>query len=182
MKTKIWAVIASALFILTVAVLVTTCNGCKDTPKDDKAQQVIDSLKDVIERKETEIAKLDELVSYYAQEYDSTAKVNDSLQDRGVKTVIRYKEVKVNADTAEILRVCDSLATEYEAFIFQTKETLKAADSLMTAQSTQIGEYKVQNEALKALVKNLENKIDEQKSEIDKWKKLAKRRGRAIEW
>ena len=179
MKIKIWAVIAAAAVILVIAL---TIRGCKHEPIKDNTQQVIDSLKDVIERKDIEIQKLDEIITHYAEAYDSTAKVNDSLQDRGVKTIIRYKEAKVVADTAEILRVCDSLATEYEEFIFQTKETIKAADSLMTAQSTQIGEYKIQNDALKALVKNLEERIDQQKKEIDKWKKLADRRGRAIEW
>jgi chromosome segregation ATPase len=163
-------------------VIALTIRGCKHEPIKDNTQQVIDSLKDVIERKDIEIQKLDEIITHYAHEYDSTAKVNDSLQDRGVKTVIKYKTIRLQTDTSRIIEVCDSLATEYSEFIYQTKETLKAADSLMTAQSTQIGEYKIQNDALKALVKNLEERIDQQKEEIDKWKKLAKRRGRKIEW
>jgi chromosome segregation ATPase len=163
-------------------VIALTIRGCKHEPNTDTKQQVIDSLKDVIERKDIEIQKLDEIITHYAHEYDSTAKVNDSLQDRGVKTVIKYKTIRLQTDTSRIIEVCDSLATEYSEFIYQTKETLKAADSLMTAQSTQIGEYKIQNDALKALVKNLEERIDQQKEEIDKWKKLAKRRGRKIEW
>ena len=165
-----------------ILVIALTIRGCKHEPLKDNTQQVIDSLKDVIERKDIEIQKLDEIITHYAHEYDSTAKVNDSLQDRGVKTVIKYKTIRLQTDTSRIIEVCDSLATEYEEFIFQTKETIKAADSLMTAQSTQIGEYKIQNDALKALVKNLEERIDQQKKEIDKWKKLADRRGRAIEW
>lgn len=181
MKAKIWAVIVSAVLILVIA-LVASSNGCGSKPAEDLLQKENDSLKSLIAAKDIEIQKLDEMVSHYAHEFDSTAAVNDSLQDRGVKTIIKYKESKVVADTAEILRVCDSLATEYEEFIFQTKETLKAADSLMTAQSNQIGEYKIQNDALKALVNNLEERIDQQKEEIDKWKKLAKRRGRKIEW
>lgn len=180
MTNKIKWVIASAAFIFIIAIIVFK-TGCNKPPQVDTTS-VIDSLKSVIAAKDIEIQKLDEIIFSYAERYDSTAAVNDSLQDRGVKTIIRYKETKVLADTAEILRVCDSLATEYEVFIFQTKETLKAADSLMTAQSTQIGEYKIQNEALKALVKNLESKIDEQKVEIDKWRKLANRRGRKVEW
>lgn len=179
MKTKIWAVIAAAALILVIAL---TVRGCKDEPIKDTKQQVIDSLKDVIERKDIEIQKLDDIITHYAEAYDSTAKVNEELQDRGVKTVIKYKTIRLQTDTSRIIEVCDSLATEYSEFIYQTKETLKAADSLMTAQSTQIGEYKIQNDALKALVKNLEERIDQQKEEIDKWKKLAKRRGRKIEW
>lgn len=180
MKAKILTAVAISLAIV-ILVTLKTCKCNPDQPEDTR-QKVIDSLEHVIKAKDIEIQKLDEIIFSYAERYDSTAAVNDSLQDRGVKTIIRYKETKVLADTAEILRVCDSLATEYEVFIFQTKETLKAADSLMTAQSTQIGEYKIQNEALKALVKNLESKIDEQKVEIDKWRKLANRRGRKVEW
>ena len=165
-----------------ILVIALTIRGCKHEPNTDTKQQVVDSLKDVIEKKDIEIQKLDEIISHYAHEYDSTAKVNDSLQDRGVKTIIRYKEAKVVADTAEILRVCDSLATEYEEFIFQTKETLKAADSLMTAQGTQIEAQSSQIANFKQLVGKLEEKISEQEKEIKKWKKLAERRGRAIEW
>jgi flagellar biosynthesis chaperone FliJ len=78
--------------------------------------------------------------------------------------------------------VCDSLATEYTEFIFQTKETMKAADSLMTAQGTQIELQGSQIANFKQLVGKLEEKIAEQEQQIKKWKKLADRRGRAIEW
>jgi phosphopantetheine adenylyltransferase len=165
-----------------ILVIALTVRGCKDEPIKDNTQQVIDSLKDVIDRKDIEIQKLDEIIVAYAEQYDSTAKVNDSLQDRGVKTVIRYKEVRVQADTSRIIEVCDSLATEYAEFIFQTKETLKAADSLMTAQGTQIELQGSQIANFKHLVNKLEEKISEQEKEIKKWKKLADRRGRAIEW
>jgi len=104
MKLKIVLSIAAALVILIIAL---TVRGCKDEPIKDNTQQVIDSLKDVIERKDIEIQKLDEIITHYAHEYDSTAKVNDSLQDRGVKTVIKYKTVKQSADTSRILEVCD---------------------------------------------------------------------------
>ncbi len=179
MKTKIWGVIAAAALILVIAL---TVRGCKDEPIKDNTQQVIDSLKDVIERKDIEIQKLDEIIVAYAEQYDSTAKVNEELQDRGVKTVIRYKEVRVQADTSRIIEVCDSLATEYAEFIFQTKETLKAADSLMTAQGSQIELQGSQIANFKQLVNKLEEKISEQEQQIKKWKKLADRRGRAIEW
>ncbi len=179
MKIKIWAVIAAAALILVIAL---TIRGCKHEPIKDNTQQVIDSLKDVIERKDIEIQKLDEIITHYAEAYDSTAKVNDSLQDRGVKTVIRYKEVRVQDDTSRIIEVCDSLATEYAEFIFQTKETLKAADSLMTAQGSQIELQGSQIANFKQLVNKLEEKISEQEQQIKKWKKLADRRGRKIEW
>lgn len=162
--------------------IALTVRGCKDEPIKDNTQQVIDSLKDVIERKDIEIQKLDEIIVAYAEQYDSTAKVNEELQDRGVKTVIRYKEVRVQADTSRIIEVCDSLATEYAEFIFQTKETLKAADSLMTAQGSQIELQGSQIANFKQLVNKLEEKISEQEQQIKKWKKLADRRGRAIEW
>jgi flagellar biosynthesis chaperone FliJ len=178
-KIKIWAVIAAAALILVIAL---TIRGCKHEPIKDNTQQVIDSLKDVIERKDIEIQKLDEIITHYAEAYDSTAKVNDSLQDRGVKTVIRYKEVRVQDDTSRIIEVCDSLATEYAEFIFQTKETLKAADSLMTAQGSQIELQGSQIANFKQLVNKLEEKISEQEQQIKKWKKLADRRGRKIEW
>ena len=165
-----------------ILIIALTVRGCKDEPIKDNKQQVIDSLKDVIERKDIEIQKLDEIITHYAHEYDSTAKVNDSLQDRGVKTVIKYKEVRVQADTSRIIEVCDSLATEYTEFIFQTKETMKAADSLMTAQGTQIELQGSQIANFKQLVGKLEEKIAEQEQQIKKWKKLADRRGRAIEW
>jgi len=163
-------------------VIALTVRGCKDEPIKDNTQQVNDSLKDVIERKDIEIQKLDEIIVAYAEQYDSTAKVNEELQDRGVKTVIRYKEVRVQADTSRIIEVCDSLATEYAEFIFQTKETLKAADSLMTAQGSQIELQGSQIANFKQLVNKLEEKISEQEQQIKKWKKLADRRGRAIEW
>ena len=165
-----------------ILVIALTVRGCKDEPIKDNTQQAIDSLKDVIERKDIEIQKLDEIIVAYAEQYDSTAKVNEELQDRGVKTVIRYKEVRVQADTSRIIEVCDSLATEYAEFIFQTKETLKAADSLMTAQGSQIELQGSQIANFKQLVNKLEEKISEQEQQIKKWKKLADRRGRAIEW
>lgn len=180
MTNKIKWAIASALgiFILSIFLVKTGCNK----PPQDTSNAVIDSLKSVIAAKDIEIQKLDEVIHYYAGQYDSTAKVNDSLQDRGVKTVIRYKEVKVLADTSALLEVCDSMATEYANFIFQTKETLKAADSLMAAQQQALDVRGSQIENLKALIGELETKIDAQAKEIEKWKKLAKRRGRAIEW
>ena len=165
-----------------ILVIALTVRGCKDEPITDTKQQVIDSLKDVIARQDIEIQKLDEIIVSYAEQYDSTLKVNEELQDRGVKTVIKYKTLKESADTSRILEVCDSLATEYAEFIFQTKETLKAADSLMTAQGSQIEIQGSQISAFKQLVSRLEEKIAEQEKEIKKWKKLADRRGRAIEW
>lgn len=173
------AVIASAIVILVIAL---TVRGCKDEPIVDTKQQVIDSLKDVIAKQDIEIQKLDEIITHYAQEYDSVYKVNDSLQDRGVKTVVRYKTIRLQADTSRIIEVCDSLATEYSEFIFQTKETLKAADSLISAQGSQIELQGMQIADFKQLVGRLEGKIAEQEKEIKKWKKLADRRGRAIEW
>jgi flagellar biosynthesis chaperone FliJ len=163
-------------------VIALTVRGCKDEPIKDNKQAVIDSLKDVIARQDIEIQKLDEIIVHYAQEYDSVYKVNDSLQDQGVKTIIRYKTVRVESDTSRIIEVCDSLANEYSEFIFQTKETLKAADSLMTAQGNQITAQSSQIANFKQLVEKLEEKISEQEKEIKKWKKLADRRGRAIEW
>ena len=171
--------IASAAFILITALIVFNC-GRKEPA--DTSNQIIDSLKSVIAAKDIEIQKQDEIITHYAHEYDSTAKVNDSLQDRGVKTIIRYKEVKVLADTSALLEVCDSLATEYQEFIFQTKETLKAADSLMTAQQTALEAKGSQIENMRALIGELESKLDAQAKELERWKKLAKRRGRAIEW
>lgn len=162
--------------------IALTVRGCKDEPIKDNKQAVIDSLKDVIERKDIEIQKLDEIITHYAQEYDSVYKVNDSLQDRGVKTIVKYKTIRVQSDTSRIIEVCDSLATEYSEFIFQTKETLKAADSLMTAQGSQIDIQGSQIANFKQLVSKLEEKISEQEKEIKKWKNLAERRGRAIEW
>jgi peptidoglycan hydrolase CwlO-like protein len=179
MKTKILAVIAAAALILIIAL---TVRGCKDEPIKDNKQAVIDSLKDVIERKDIEIQKLDEIITHYAEQYDSTAKVNDSLQDRGVKTIIKYKTIRLQSDTSRIIEVCDSLANEYSEFIFQTKETLKAADSLMTAQGDQINAQSSQIANFKQLVNKLEEKISEQEKEIKKWKKLADRRGRKVEW
>jgi phosphopantetheine adenylyltransferase len=165
-----------------ILVIALTVRGCKPDKVEDTKQQVIDSLKDVIAKQEIEIQKLDEIIVSYAEQYDSTLKVNEELQDRGVKTVIRYKTIKESADTSRILEVCDSLATEYAEFIFQTKETLKAADSLMTAQGSQIELQGSQIANFKQLVGKLEEKIAEQEKEIKKWKKLADRRGRAIEW
>lgn len=180
MNNKIkWVLIAaSAIFI--IAILVFRCN-----PKPvqvDPLQAKIDSLATVIDNQRIEIEKQDELIKYYAAQYDSTANVNDSLQGVGVKTITRYKEVKVEGDTSELVAICDSLATEYEAFIDQTKITLAAADSVMKAQDSQIGNYKEQNATLQELVETLKAKIAEQEKEIDKWRKLAKRRGRALEW
>lgn len=178
MKTKILISVA----IAAVIVLIVSLSRCKKPKPIDQTQQIIDSLTAVISDKEKEIAKLDELVTHYAQEYDSTAKVNDSLQKRGVKTIEKYKEVRADVDTAAILAVCDSMATEYEAFIQQTRETLKAADSVMTTQADAIQARDGQIETYKALVNKLEEKLEAQEKEIDKWRKLAKRRGRAIEW
>ena len=180
MTNKIKGVIASAAFIFIIALIVFK-TGCNKPPQVDTTS-VVDSLKSVIAAKDIEIQKLDEVITHYAHEYDSTAKVNDSLQDSGVKTIIRYKDVKVLADTSALLEVCDSLATEYQEFIFQTKETLKAADSLMTAQQTALEAKGSQIENMRALIGELESKLDAQAKELERWKKLAKRRGRAIEW
>jgi phosphopantetheine adenylyltransferase len=163
-------------------VIALTVRGCKDEPIKDTKQQVIDSLKDVIARQDIEIQKLDEIIVSYAEQYDSTLKVNEELQDRGVKTVVKYKTIRLQTDTSRIIEVCDSLANEYSEFIFQTKETIKAADSLMTAQGSQIELQGSQIANFKQLVNKLEEKISEQEQQIKKWKKLADRRGRAIEW
>ena len=162
--------------------IALTVRGCKDEPIKDTKQQVIDSLKDVIARQDIEIQKLDEIIVSYAEQYDSTLKVNEELQDRGVKTVVKYKTIRLQTDTSRIIEVCDSLANEYSEFIFQTKETIKAADSLMTAQGSQIELQGSQIANFKQLVNKLEEKISEQEQQIKKWKKLADRRGRAIEW
>lgn len=175
-----WVAIACAAIAIT-AILLAKFN-CNRPEQVNPLQQTIDSLKLVIEDKDKEIDKLDYLVTHYAKEYDSTAKVNDSLQDRGVKTVIKYREVRTDTDTAAIIAVCDSMAKEYSEFIFQTKETLKAADSVITAQQGAIEVRSSQITDLKTLVKKLEDKIEEQAKDLERWKKLAKRRGRAIEW
>jgi peptidoglycan hydrolase CwlO-like protein len=161
--------------------MLVTCNGCKDKPVNEW-QTRYDSLVNVIEKQKKEIEKQDEIIKYYAQAYDSTAEINDSLQHVGVKVITRYREVKVLADTSELLAICDSLANEYEAFIDQTKVTIAAADSVMSAQSSQIENLKGNNATLQELVKTLKDKIEQQEREIDKWRKLAKRRARAIEW
>lgn len=180
MTNKIKWVIASAagIFILSIFLIKTGCNR----PPQVETTSVIDSLKSVIAAKDIEIQKLDEIIVAYAEQYDSTAKVNDSLQDRGVKTVVKYKTIRLQTDTASIIAVCDSLATEYQEFIFQTKETLKAADSLMTAQQNALDVRGSQIENMRALITELESKLDAQAKELERWKKLAKRRGRAIEW
>ena len=179
MTNKIKGVIASAAFIFITALIVFNCGRKEPT---DTSNQIIDSLKSVIAAKDIEIQKQDEIITHYAHEYDSTAKVNDSLQDRGVKTVVKYKTIRLQTDTASIIAVCDSLANEYSVFIFQTKETLKAADSLMTAQQTALEAKGSQIENMRALIGELESKLDAQAKELERWKKLAKRRGRAIEW
>lgn len=180
MSTKILIATLTALAII-LAVTLSRCNCNKPAPIDPLTK-TIDSLKEVISYKDAEIQKLDQLVTYYAKEYDSTANVNDSLQTVGQKTIVKYRTIKTGIDTAAILSVCDSMATEYESFIQQTRETLKAADSVMTRQADAIKARDGQIQTYKDLVKKLEDKLQAQEKEIDKWRKLAKRRGRAIEW
>ena len=174
-------IIAAVAVIITVVVIALFSRGC-NKPKVDTQKKTIDSLVNVIKAKGKEIEKQDEIIKYYAQAYDSTAEVNDSLAHVGTKTITKYLKVKAQADTVRILAVCDSLATEYEIFIDQTKQTLQAADSVMSAQNDQIGLQKGQILNYVALETSLKDRILTLEKEVDKLKKLAKRRGRAVEW
>jgi len=149
-------------------ILITRYDACNKPQPVDNTQRIIDSLL-------KENKQLVNMVAYYSHQYDSSKHVNDSLKNVGVKTIVKWKTVKEAGDTVEIVKQCDSLAREYEIFVLQTDETIKKADSLITAQ------YAV-TENQKQIIEAKDVKINELSDEIIKWKKLAKRRGRTIEW
>lgn len=160
--------IFSVLVFLMGFLLIFRYDACNKPQPVDNTQRLIDSL--VAQNK-----KLTELVERYAVEYNDARHQNDSLRNVGVKTIIKWKTVKESGDTVEIVKQCDSLAREYEIYVFQTDETIQKADSLITAQQEVVLKQK-------EIIEAKDLKINELSDDVKKWQKLAKRRGRTIEW
>jgi hypothetical protein len=131
-------------------------------------QKQIDSLTN-------EADKANELAEYYAKQYDEQARRVDSLRSIGAKVIVRYQTVKEKGDTVTIVKTCDSLAVEYQAYMEATDHVLATVDSLLEANRVEIRSLRALDSVKSEVISNLQ-------VENAAWKKLAKRRGRAIEW
>jgi len=139
----------------------------KITQVDDRAA-LIDTL--------TNRAKqLGELAEYFAVKFDQAKRENDSLRKAGTKTIVKWKQAKASGDTVVIVKTCDTLAAEYAEFIAQTDTTMKIAQET-------ISKLRYERDVLYELDSVKSKLIEDLKDANKGLQKLAKRRGRPIEW
>ena len=143
---------------------------CNDKPVSD-----VDHLMATMEAQDKRIREQDAKIATLMGSYDSAVRVNRDLSAKGVRSVVRYKTIRLQGDTVRILESCDSLATEFAEYVIHTQELVERADSVITGQRVQIDNLRERIKVSDTLIGKLQGKLAESE-------KLAKRRGRAIEW
>ena len=143
---------------------------CNDKPVSD-----VDRLMTQLEAQDKHIREQDARIASLMGSYDSAVRVNRDLSAKGVRSVVRYKTIRLQGDTVRILESCDSLATEFAEYVIHTQELVERADTLITGQRVQLDNLRERIKVSDTLIGKLQGKLAESE-------KLAKRRGRAIEW
>jgi exosome complex RNA-binding protein Csl4 len=158
------------IFILASVLSFLLYERCNRVP-----EKVVEYPKAYIDSVTNEANKANELAEFYARQYDEQARKVDSLRKVGAKVIVRYQTVKEKGDTVTIVKTCDSLAVEYQAYMEATDHVLATVDSLLEANRVEIRSLRSLDSVKSEVISNLQ-------IENTAWKKLAKRRGRAIEW
>ena len=143
---------------------------CNDKPMSD-----VDRLMATLEAQDRHIREQDAKIATLKGSYDSAVRVSRDLSAKGVRSVVRYKTIRLQGDTVRMLESCDSLATEFAEYVIHTQELVERADTLITGQRGQIDNLRERIKVSDTLIGKLQGKLAESE-------KLAKRRGRAIEW
>jgi hypothetical protein len=164
MKNKL-LIIGVAAIILALALM-----KCDDKPVTD-----VDRLVATMEAQDRHIREQDAKIATLMSSYDSAVRVNRDLSAKGVRSVVRYKTIRLQGDTVRMLESCDSLATEFAEYVIHTQELVERADTLITGQRVQIDNLRERIKVSDTLIGKLQGKLAESEN-------LAKRRGRAIEW
>jgi Mg2+ and Co2+ transporter CorA len=167
------------LGVVAIALAVVLSRGCDRPAPVDPWQARYDSLQAVATQQQRIIAKAEERIGYYMAAFQAEVRANDSLMRQGARIITRYRTVR---DTALMVAVCDTLADDYARFIIQTEATIRAADSVIGAQGVQIGNLTAARATDGQIAAALEEKIKAQEAQIEGLRKLAKRRGRVLEW
>lgn len=186
----------AGIFFLAVAVFlyIRQCNAAN---VKTYSQQYVDSIKNSERNayqqlaeykaaKEKEIIKLDENLKETSSKLDKTLDKLDATESNADKWQTLYKQAREKKDTVTQIYACDSLSQILDEQIAASDAAIQQfqyVDSLK--------DYKI--ELLQDLVKVQDQRIQEGKTALEKstaayeqeikaLKKLAKRRGRPIEW
>ena len=143
---------------------------CNDKPVTD-----VEQLMTKLEAQDRHIREQDARIAALKGSYDSAVRVSRDLSAKGVRSVVRYKTIRLQGDTVRIIESCDSLATEFAEYVIHTQDLVERADTLITGQRVQIDNLRERIKVSDTLIGKLQGKLAESE-------KLAKRRGRVIEW
>ena len=142
---------------------------------NDKPVSEVDRLMATLEAQDRHIREQDARIAALKGSYDSAVRVSRDLSAKGVRSVVRYKTIRLQGDTVRIIESCDSLATEFAEYVIHTQDLVERADTLITGQRVQIDNLRERIKVSDTLIGKLQGKLAESE-------KLAKRRGRVIEW